>query len=196
MTAPIDADGQDVVVVPPIRLRAPSHRELPRLRQIEVAAARRFRDSPHPEVAGMPPTELALLRNLAAEEGLLVAADARNNLLGFALYMPMEGDLYLAELNVLPEAAGRRIGAGLIDSLTEIGARRGCRWLLLTTFRRVLWNAPYYRRLGFEEIPRAELSPALAAEMARQSARGLRLASRVAMRRRCATAGARATLSG
>ena len=186
MAVPAAADGQTEPIALPVRLRAPLHRELPRLRQIEVAAARRFRDSPHPEVAGMPPTELGLLRNLAAEEGILVAADAGDKLLGFALYMPMEADLYLAELNVLPEAAGRRIGARLIDSVAEIGRQRGCRWLLLTTFRRVLWNAPYYRRLGFEEVPEPEVSPMLAGEMARQSARGLPLASRIAMRRDCA----------
>ncbi len=131
----------------------------------------------------MPPTELAAFRDLAAEEGILVAADAHDRLLGFALYTPMEGELYLGELNILPDAAGRRIGARLIDAVAEVAAARGCRWVLLTTFRRVLWNAPYYRRLGFEDVPESELSPALAAEMARQAARGLHPASRTAMRR-------------
>lgn len=153
------------------------------LRQIEAAAAQRFRESAYPEVARMSPTELAALEGLASEEGILVAIDSRERLLGFALYTPMAGDLYLGELNVLPEAAGRRIGARLIEAVAEVAARRGCRWLLLTTFRQVPWNAPYYRRLGFEEVPEDERSAALAAEMARQTTRGLRPESRVAMRR-------------
>ena len=153
------------------------------LRQIETAAAQRFRRSAHPEVARMSPTELAALEDLASEEGILVETDLRDSLLGFALYTPMAGDLYLGELNVLPEATGRRIGARLIEAVVEVAARRGCRWLLLTTFRQVPWNAPYYRRLGFEEVPEEERSAALTAEMARQAGRGLRPESRVAMRR-------------
>ncbi len=173
----------------PIRLRAPRRAELATLRQIEAAAARRFRGSRYPEVARMAPTELAVLEGLEEDEGLRVAEDADGRLLGFALFMPLDGELYLGELNVLPEAAGHRIGARLIDAVEEIAAARGCRWLLLTTFRDVPWNAPYYARLGFAEVPQAEMGEGLRAQLAAQAARGLQPASRLAMRRAVSTAG-------
>jgi predicted N-acetyltransferase YhbS len=167
----------------PLTIRAPAAGELPALRQIEAAAARRFRGTRYPEIAQSPPTDLEVLQGLAADEGILVAADAAGRPLGFALYMPLDGLLYLAELNVRPEAAGRRIGARLIEAVAEVARARGCPALTLTTFRDIAWNAPYYARLGFCEIAAAELPPGLAEELRRQAARGLKPASRCAMRR-------------
>ncbi len=170
-------------LVLPVTLRPPRPEELTSLRQIEAAAARRFRGTRYPEVAQAPPTDLSVLKNLAAGEGALVAADAAEALLGFALYAPLDGELYLAELAVLPEAAGRRLGARLIAEVEAVAAARGCRWLLLTTFRDIPWNAPYYARLGFGEVPAAEIGPGLRSHLDEQARRGLRPASRVAMRR-------------
>jgi hypothetical protein len=67
-----------------------------------------------------------------------------------------------------------------------------CRWAVsngyesvtLTTFRDPPWNMPFYARLGFEVVPREELSSALRAVVDDESRRGLDASHRVVMRRR------------
>jgi hypothetical protein len=54
---------------------------------------------------------------------------------------------------------------------------------VLSTFRDVPWNAPYYRRLGFADIDIAELDAALIERRNAHIARGLDESKRVFMRR-------------
>jgi hypothetical protein len=54
---------------------------------------------------------------------------------------------------------------------------------LVVTFRDVPWNAPYYARLGFVVVERAEQGPELAALVAEEAQRIPGDAMRVAMRR-------------
>lgn len=59
--------------------------------------------------------------------------------------------------------------------------------LTLTTFADVLWNAPYYARLGFDVIPNRELSAGLRGLREHEAAIGLDAWPRVAMRRPVST---------
>ncbi len=43
------------------------------------------------------------------------------------------------------------------------------------------WNAPYYRRLGFRELPRDDWTPGLVARVAHEADHGLDPARRVVM---------------
>ena len=94
------------------------------------------------------------------------------------MFRPLEGGLYVEQLDVLPAFAGRRIGAALLDAVGE----RTSGGLTLSTFRDVPWNAPYYARLGFAEVD--VLTPAMAEIRAEHLARGLDEDARVFMRRR------------
>ncbi|CAN5517152.1 GNAT family N-acetyltransferase [soil metagenome] len=58
---------------------------------------------------------------------------------------------------------------------------KGLDGLTLTTFRDVPWNAPYYRRLGFTDLPDTEWGPHLRAKVAREAAAGLSRWPRVVM---------------
>jgi hypothetical protein len=50
----------------------------------------------------------------------------------------------------------------------------------LTTFEHVPWNAPFYARLGFQQLDEHSLSPAMAQRLRSERETGLR--QRVAMR--------------
>ena len=63
----------------------------------------------------------------------------------------------------------------------ELAAATLLRQVTLTTFRGVPWNMPFYARLGFEELPRAEWPPPLRAIVADEAARGLDPERRVVM---------------
>ena len=65
--------------------------------------------------------------------------------------------------------------------MREHAERAGLRGVTLTTFRDVPWNAPFYRRLGFEVLDPEDLTPGLAAAFADEARRGLPVELRVVM---------------
>jgi hypothetical protein len=65
--------------------------------------------------------------------------------------------------------------------VAELARVAGAQRLLLSTFRDVPWNAPYYRRLGFSTIADANLDERLRALRAAHVARGLDESKRVFM---------------
>jgi GNAT superfamily N-acetyltransferase len=91
--------------------------------------------------------------------------------------------VYVQELDVLPSHAGQRIGAALIEQVAQLARSRQLTQLVLSTYREVPWNAPYYRRLGFRDIEEAELDAALLTRRVAHIARGLDESKRVFMRR-------------
>ncbi|MBI1341094.1 GNAT family N-acetyltransferase [bacterium] len=87
-------------------------------------------------------------------DGLVWAAvDDRDNLVGFALCSDKGEDLYLDQLSVLPEHGRRGVGRRLVRRALSEAVTRAHKRVSLSTFRKVPWNAPFYRRLGFKEIP-------------------------------------------
>ncbi|WZB66012.1 hypothetical protein WJ971_27115 [Achromobacter xylosoxidans] len=54
--------------------------------------------------------------------------------------------------------------------------------MALTTDRELPWNAPFYQRQGFVEVPAPQLGPALRARLEAEAAAGFDPARRCAMR--------------
>jgi GNAT superfamily N-acetyltransferase len=82
---------------------------------------------------------------------------------------------------VLPEHAGHRLAARLIDAVAKRAAALGFATLTLSTFRDIPWNAPYYRQLGFHDLD--DLGPGLRAVREKHRELGLNEADRVFMAR-------------
>lgn len=120
----------------------------------------------------------------AARKGLLwVAVAADDRPVGFALFERFPDSLHLEEVDVHPDAARRGLGRRLIEVAAEQARAAGERHITLTTFRHVAWNAPYYARLGFRELPPEAWSPAIRERVAREAADGLDPERRVVMQR-------------
>ncbi|MFD4294322.1 GNAT family N-acetyltransferase [Rhodococcus sp. NPDC058505] len=102
---------------------------------------------------------------------------------GYACAEVVDGGAHLEQVSVDPRWSGRRLGAALIEAVAAWAVDRGDRRLTLTTFVDVPWNAPYYRRLGFEPIPDSDLGPQLRAVRAAEAAHGLDAWPRIAMQR-------------
>ena len=116
--------------------------------------------------------------------GLAWAATDDNDVpVGFLVAEIVDGCLYIADVNVHPRAARRGLGRQLIDH----AAAGNYPALVLTTFRDVPWNAPYYRRLGFETLADDEITPNLRAICEFQTTIGLDRWPRVCMRRNLTT---------
>ncbi len=163
----------------PILLRPARAVEVETIRVLERASAQRFvglMDA----IAADEPTPAAVLEVRLAQGGLLVA-EQDGAIAGFVIFRPLEDGLYVEQLDVLPAFAGRRIGAALLDAVGQQAGAKGLARLVLSTFRDVPWNAPYYARLGFVEVE--ALTPGLARIRAEHVARGLDEATRMFMAR-------------
>jgi GNAT superfamily N-acetyltransferase len=158
--------------------------ELVRLTEIERASGVRF--DALPELAGIPEVLTSLADFAEAFDlGLVwVAAAAWDGApVGFAYADPFDGALHLEELDVLPEWGRRGIGAALVEVVVAEARTRELPAVTLTTFRDVVWNAPFYSHLGFRVVAPADWSPAMAGLVAYEAERGIPAALRVVMRR-------------
>ncbi|WP_433262331.1 GNAT family N-acetyltransferase [Actinosynnema sp. CS-041913] len=149
--------------------------EFPVLQAVEVASGEPFREFGLPDIADDDPMPLDTLRRLH----VWVAADPRP--VAWIAAEPVDGYAHVEQVSVHPGHARQGIGARLLDHVEGWAAANGLRGLTLTTFRDIPWNAPYYVRLGFEEV--TELSPGLRAIMDAEDARGLERSKRVCLRR-------------
>ena len=155
--------------------------ELPGIREIEREAAQRFLGTGEAWVAEDPPAPEALLAARLEAGGLWVATLDGQRPVAAMRFRPLNEALYIEQLDVLPAFAGRRLGAALLDRAGSLAHEAGLSAVILSTFRDIPWNAPWYRRIGFEVID--FLSPELEAIRSDHEARGLDERRRVFMRR-------------
>jgi len=148
---------------------------------IERAAGERFRD--YPELAWLAEGEVISAEQHLdyAERGLSWLALANDQPVGFILAETHVSSLFIVELSVHLDWQGKGIGRRLIACVADQARKRGLASLTLTTFRDVPWNAPFYRRLGFEML--TTLTPELRQKREEETAHGLAYGSRCAMRR-------------
>lgn len=163
-----------------VRLAGPEH--VDRLPEIEREAATRFGDSlPESVLSHVTPLDSLLA---ARQAGLLwVAVEPAGTPVGFAVAGIVGRRVHLEELDVLPAHGRKGVGAALIGAVVDYALDRGCDEITLTTFRDVPWNAPFYARLGFEEIPEHELGADLVRRLSEEVTLGLERSGRVAMRK-------------
>lgn len=167
------------------RIAAARPTDLPLLPAIELAAATLLAGHAPASVLAETTTQAAL--EDAQQRGHLWVALADGVPAGFAHVEVLEpGIAHLEEIDVHPEHGRRGLGRRLVLAVCRWAANNGYSWVTLTTFRDVPWNMSFYARLGFEEIPPEELTPALRSVVDDETRRGLDPSRRVAMRRRCA----------
>lgn len=118
----------------------------------------------------------------AADGFVLVAGDPP---VGFVHVVLREGHAHLEQLSVLPASERRGVGRALVEAACERLAVQGHGQLTLMTYADVPWNAPFYARLGFEEVPADDpRTPHQAGLVEHEEALGLHdLGRRILMRR-------------
>ncbi|WP_179646842.1 GNAT family N-acetyltransferase [Spinactinospora alkalitolerans] len=148
--------------------------DLPRLVEVSTAADTLFAS------AGL---ELPLddpRPMLAHADRVLVAGDP---VAGLAALTELDGAAHLEQLAVHPDHGRRGIGAALLEAACADARERGYRAITLTTFRDVAFNAPWYARRGFAELPEPAWGPRLRAQWEAEIDAGIAVAPRIVMRR-------------
>jgi GNAT superfamily N-acetyltransferase len=157
--------------------------DLPLLPAIEASAATLFAGTEVAHLVDAPTTPLDQLAKGCASASLWIAVD--DDPVGFLLGAAIAGWLHLQEMSVARSAQGRGHGTALMRAAIAAAPGFGCSRLSLTTDRLLPWNAPFYARLGFREVPETDpVLPAwLAGLPARVAASGLDPARRCIMMR-------------
>ena len=164
-------------------IRRPRPDEIHLLPQIENAADLRYGHIGLRRVIEMPPATIASLAQGLRDERLWVAASPLNRPVGFALMKLVGGTAWLDQLSVLDRWQGQGLGAALIDRTAAAARVLGHDTLYLSTYRDVAWNAPFYSRRGFEEVPRRFWPPAFRAQFFAENSHGHPPWRRTIMRR-------------
>jgi GNAT superfamily N-acetyltransferase len=159
-----------------------SAEELACLPEIEARAAGLFAPESLPPDLPLA-TSVEKLRPAQAEGRIWVARARDGRVLGFALVESLGSDGVLEELDVEPEAGRRGIGTRLVEAACDWALAKGHARIVLSTFREIPWNAPFYARLGFREIPESERTQVLSEMRDAERALGFALEDRVLMAR-------------
>ena len=153
------------------------------LRDIERAAQELFRGHPAwPSYAATPMDARALAEAIGAGH-VWMAQDEDGRAVGFVGVAIEDGEVGIAEIDVLPSHGRRGIGAALLEHACAWAAESGYPSAVLGTLSDVPWNAPFYARHGFGVIDPEHYTPALAAHAAHDRERGFPTQLRVYMRR-------------
>lgn len=164
-----------------MHIRAARIDEAVQLAMIEDAAGRIY------AAAGLPPDleglDLAVIEASITERLTWVATEDDDYPVGFALTWLRPDALHLREVDVLPSHMRRGIGRALVEFVCGHARTLGLSCVTLTTFLDVPWNAPLYRRWGFEVLTPENCPAWLAAIRAHEDAGELARWPRVAMRR-------------
>lgn len=143
-----------------ILLRPARIEEIPVLQDIDLAASALFEptglidegpDGPQP----IPEKNLA--EGIKSRNLTLAEFTPDNRPVGFALCRQVRPDLYLDQISVHPEFGRRGLGGRLLNAVISHGDALSLRGVVLSTFRDLKWNGPFYAAHGFEEIPRHQM---------------------------------------
>jgi GNAT superfamily N-acetyltransferase len=151
-------------VVPLLRALAADEIEI--VRAIEKAARVRYRS------LGGRLARAADAPAIAAErfaDGETVVAELLDKSVGFVLFKPLDGLLYVSSVAVTPEAGGRGIGRLLMIGAERRAQQLKVAGLSLTTFRIPLWNGPWFRSQGYVPIPEERIGSGLRAVLDRHA---------------------------
>lgn len=162
------------------RVRAAWLSDIDFMQVIERAAGRLFAEIGMDEVAAHPPLDHDILAAYV-RDGRAWIAEVDGQPRGYAIADVVDGHGHLEQVSVDPGYGQRGLGRALIQAVADWARAEGLPALTLLTFRDVAWNGPYYAALGFQEIPDAELTPALRALRNHESDLGLDPGARVAM---------------
>lgn len=142
-------------------VRAARPEDLPALAAIERAALHLFAEAGMPELVDAPVLDLHEVERYHATGFVAVAEHPREGLVGFVVARPLGGSAHVQEMDVHPDHGRLGLGRRLLDAALAWARGAGHRVVTLTTFRDVPWNAPFYARCGFRELPLADASPEL-----------------------------------
>lgn len=162
-------------------IRAARPTDLPRIRDIEIAAGVLFRGLGMDAVADDAPPSQSDLAPYLRDGRAWVATDPADKPIAYILVDVIDSRAHIEQVSVHPVHSRKGVGSALIDHVERWAAAHSLHGMTLTTFSDVPWNAPYYERLGFRALPEEAWSDGLKAIVREEVRHGLGAWPRVVM---------------
>jgi GNAT superfamily N-acetyltransferase len=121
-------------------------------------------------------------RELIAKGTCWVAVDRDDRSVAFLSAEIQDDTLHIWELDVRLDRQRSGIGRALLEKAIADATERRLVALTLTTFRNVIWNAPFYQTVGFQVLDDAEAGERLCQILRREIEHGMPPSRRCAMR--------------
>jgi GNAT superfamily N-acetyltransferase len=172
-------------------VRAAVRGDVAAMQAIGVAAGELFRGVDDPRIAHCaddPPMEEEVLAG-AIDAGSAWVAVEGGEVVGYMMGTTLDGHGYLEEMAVLPTSGRRGVGSALLEAAVAWSVACGHPFVTLLTFRDVPWNAPFYARRSFRELPEPDWPPGLRAVVEEEMSFDLDPSLRVVMVRDAPAAG-------
>jgi len=134
--------------------------DIARMIAADIAASELFRPTGLIyDMAPVPNGVPAQILRDAIKKDMVIAAAFNGLAIGFVL-MSVQGDkdFYLDQLSVDPTHGRKGIGTSLVQACLQRAEDLGYKQVYLSTFRDLEWNGPFYKRIGFKELPRRKLA--------------------------------------
>lgn len=142
-------------------IRSSAMNDVPAFAVIERSAGELFRATDRAWIADEPPTRPADHEQAIAEAHHWSAL-VEGELVGFLLAERFGTALHICELAVALPFQRQGAGSALIAAAEAYAAAAAFMTVTLTTYRDLAWNAPFYARRGYREIPLAMMPGYLA----------------------------------
>ncbi|KRE23118.1 GNAT family N-acetyltransferase [Agromyces sp. Soil535] len=167
-----------------MRYRPATLEDLRDVQSIERAAGEAFRSIGMDEIADDAPIAASEFEHCIARGDAWIMTTDDGSPVAYLLLEGVDDALHVEQVTVHPSYARRGYGAQLLEVARRRSVESDVAVMTLTTFRDVPWNAPYYLRLGWTELPTSKWGPELAKKVESEAAHGLAAWTRVVMHRR------------
>lgn len=160
--------------------------ETERLAEIDRQADQLFLETGIENIMALvngPPTPVGEFGAMLDACSVDVACTSDGVPVGLAAALMLVGDIYLRLLAVNPDHGRRGIGSSLLTRVMEKGRQSGAARCVLSTFRDVSFNQPFYRSHGFSELSLQTATPELKHRFTAEVPEGVDAAQRLLMAR-------------
>jgi GNAT superfamily N-acetyltransferase len=165
-----------------INIKLAGSEHLSAIPAIELAASAMLPEADLPVEIRYLVIESKLLQAAQSDARLWVALTDNRMPVGFAMADVVDGDAHLDEMDVMPDFGRQGIGTRLLRTIIDWA--RSCNYpgVTLITFRHLPWNAPFYKKMGFEAMKPSEIGVELSSLLQEEGEAGIDVHKRVCMK--------------
>ena len=163
------------------QIRLAKFHELSLLNDIEQSASTIFQNTKYALETNQECLSLELCQQQQSKNLIWVAVDEQKQLVGFAVILIVDNLAHLHELSVTPQHGRKGIGSKLVKEIINWAKQANFKAITLSTFSDIPWNAPFYKKLGFDKIKEEEIGQELKIIRLKEAELGLPIEDRILM---------------